>query len=136
MLDKVGEVYEGLISGVTEWGLYVEIIENKCEGMIRLRDLDDDFYEFDDTNYCVTGSRTHRKYTLGDNVKVQILRCDLVRKQIDMRLVNGDSPLPIDSPKSSRTNSGPRSTPKNKSDRGPKKKSSFRGAPKGKGKRK
>lgn len=94
LLDKVGEVYDGLISGVTEWGLYVEIVENKCEGMIRLRDIDDDFYEFDDTNYCVIGSRTKRKYTLGDTVKVQILRCDLVRKQIDMRMVNGDGPIP------------------------------------------
>lgn len=95
LLDKVGDVYEGLISGVTEWGLYVEIVENKCEGMIRLRDLNDDFYEFDDTNYCVIGSRTRRKYTLGDSVKVQILRCDLVRKQIDMRMINGDSVPPI-----------------------------------------
>ncbi|HNS12778.1 MAG TPA: ribonuclease R [Bacteroidia bacterium] len=100
LLDKVGEVYDGLISGVTEWGLYVEIIENKCEGMIRLRDIDDDFYEFDDTNYCVIGSRTRRKYTLGDSVKVQILRCDLIRKQIDMRLVNGEAPLPSNDKKS------------------------------------
>ncbi len=59
--DKVGEEFDGVISGVTEWGLYVEIIENKCEGMIRLRDLDDDFYEFDETNYCVIGSRTKYK---------------------------------------------------------------------------
>ncbi len=86
--DKVGQEFEGLISGVTEWGLYVEIIENKCEGMIRLRDLDDDFYEFDDTNYCVIGSRTKRKYTLGDAVKVRVVRCDLLRKQIDLRIIN------------------------------------------------
>jgi ribonuclease R len=86
--DKVGLEFEGLISGVTEWGLYVEIIENKCEGMIRLRDLDDDFYEFDDTNYCVIGSRTKRKYTLGDAVKFEVVRCDLLRKQIDLRIVN------------------------------------------------
>jgi ribonuclease R len=85
--DKIGETFEGLISGVTEWGLYVEIIENKCEGMIRLRDLDDDFYEFDDTNYCVIGTRTKRKYTMGDSVKVQVLRCDLLRKQIDFRMI-------------------------------------------------
>ncbi len=88
--DKVGEIFEGLISGVTEWGLYVEIIENKCEGMIRLRDLADDFYEFDDSNYCVIGARTKRKYTMGDSVKVQVMRCDLLRKQIDFRMVNGD----------------------------------------------
>jgi len=88
--DKVGEIFEGLISGVTEWGLYVEIIENKCEGMIRLRDLADDFYEFDDSNYCVIGARTKRKYTMGDSVKVQVMRCDLLRKQIDFRMVNGE----------------------------------------------
>lgn len=87
--DKIGESFDGLISGVTEWGLYVEIIENKCEGMIRLRDLDDDFYEFDDTNYCVIGSRTKNKYTLGDLVRVQVMRCDLLRKQIDLRIING-----------------------------------------------
>jgi ribonuclease R len=86
--DKLGEEFDGVISGVTEWGLYVEIIENKCEGMIRLRDLDDDFYEFDDTSYCVIGSRTKRKYTLGDLVKIQVVRCDLVRKQIDFRIVS------------------------------------------------
>lgn len=89
LLDKVGQTFDGLISGVTEWGLYVEIIENKCEGMVRLRDLDDDFYEFDDTNYCVVGSRTGRRYTLGDAVSVTVYRADLLRKQIDFRLVSG-----------------------------------------------
>ena len=92
--DKIGEVFDGLISGVTEWGLYVEIIENKCEGMIRLRDLADDFYEFDDSNYCVFGSRTKRKYTLGDSVRVEVMRCDLLRKQIDLRMINGDDGAP------------------------------------------
>ncbi|REJ80990.1 MAG: ribonuclease R [Bacteroidetes bacterium] len=85
--ERLGEIYEGLISGVTEWGLYVEIVENKCEGMIRLRELDDDFYEFDDTNYCVIGARTGRVYTLGDNVEVQVVRCDLLRKQIDLKMI-------------------------------------------------
>ena len=85
--ERLGEEFDGVISGVTEWGLYVEIIENKCEGMIRLRDLDDDFYEFDDTSFCVIGSRTKRKYTLGDLVRIQVVRCDLLRKQIDFRIV-------------------------------------------------
>ena len=89
--DKLGEVFDGIISGVTEWGVYVEIIENKCEGMIRLRDLDDDFYEFDETNYCITGNRTKKKYQLGDTVKIQIVRADLVKKQIDFRMWNGDA---------------------------------------------
>src|SRR6185295_18907227 len=61
--DKIGQTFDGIISGVTEWGLYVELTENKCEGMIRLRDLEDDFYEFDETNYCVIGHRTKNKYT-------------------------------------------------------------------------
>ena len=119
--DKIGDVYEGLISGVTEWGLYVEIVENKCEGMIRLRDLDDDFYEFDDTNYCVIGSRTKRKYTLGDNVKVQILRCDLVRKQIDMRLVNGDNIQPVKESRSTSGSSFSKNTSQKKYNKGSKK---------------
>ncbi|MCX6290914.1 MAG: ribonuclease R [Bacteroidetes bacterium] len=92
--DKLGQVYDGIISGVTEWGLYVEIVENKCEGLIRLRDLDDDFYEFDETNYCITGSRTKRKYQLGDAVRIQVVRTDLVKKQIDFRLEN-DGAAPI-----------------------------------------
>jgi ribonuclease R len=89
--DKIGEVYDGIISGVTEWGVYVEIIENKCEGMIRLRDIEDDFYEFDETNYCVIGSRTKRKYQLGDTVKIQVVRADLVKKQLDFRIINDES---------------------------------------------
>jgi ribonuclease R len=66
----------------------VEIVENKCEGMIRLRDLDDDFYEFDETNYRVVGSRTGRIYSMGDEVKVQVMRCDLLKKQIDLRMIS------------------------------------------------
>lgn len=104
--DKIGEVFDGLISGVTEWGLYVEIIENKCEGMIRLRDLADDFYEFDDSNYCVIGSRTKRKYTLGDSVKVEVMRCDLLRKQIDLRMINGEDGAPKFNPHKSIKSSG------------------------------
>jgi len=93
--DKVGQEFDGIISGVTEWGFYVELTENKCEGLVRLRELDDDFYEFDDTNLCVTGSRTGRKYSLGDSVRVTIARADLTRKQIDMKLVRGEHHQPI-----------------------------------------
>ncbi len=95
--DKIGEVFDGLISGVTEWGIFIEIVENKCEGMIRLRDLADDFYEFDDSNYCVIGARTKRKYTLGDSVRVEVVRCDLIRKQIDFRMINDLGENGIDS---------------------------------------
>ncbi len=91
---KEGVTFDGIISGVKEWGIYVEIIENKCEGMIRLRDIDNDFYEFDESNYCIVGSRTGNRYQLGDAVKVQLKRADLARKQIDFYLVdeNGETP--------------------------------------------
>lgn len=85
--DKIGKIFDGLISGVTERGIFVEIIENKCEGMIRLRDINDDFYEYDESNYCVTGSRTGKKYQLGDAVQVKIKNADLQKKQIDMEFI-------------------------------------------------
>jgi len=66
--------------------------------MVRLRDLDDDFYEFDDTNYCVIGARTKKRYTMGDNVKVQVMRCDLIRKQIDFKMITGDGPVSMPMP--------------------------------------
>ena len=69
MGERIGNVYDGVISGVTEWGLYVEINENKCEGMIPIRDLDNDYYEFDEKNYCLIGRRHHQKYSLGDPKK-------------------------------------------------------------------
>ena len=87
MKDRLGEVFEGTISGVTEYGLYVEVNENKCEGMVPLRDLCDDYYEFDEKNYCLRGRRTHRQYTLGDQVKIQVARADLYRKQLDYKLI-------------------------------------------------
>ena len=67
MQDRLGQTYDGVISGVTEWGLYVELNENKCEGMVPIRDLDDDYYEFDEKNYyCLRGRRRHHTYSLGD----------------------------------------------------------------------
>ncbi|MBA3898664.1 MAG: ribonuclease R [Bacteroidetes bacterium] len=88
--DRIGETFEGLISGVTEWGMYVEIIENKCEGMIRLKDLDDDFYVYDEENYCITGRKNKKSYQLGDKVKIEVKRVDLVRKQIDFLLADSE----------------------------------------------
>ncbi len=87
--DKIGEQFEGIISGVTEWGIYVEIIENKCEGMVSIRDLDDDFYIYDEENYCIVGRHTKNKYQLGDKVKIEIKNANLVKKQLDFYLVNG-----------------------------------------------
>lgn len=78
------KVYEGLISGVTEWGLYVEIVETKCEGMIRLADLTDDFYEFDERNYRITGRKKKKIYTLGDRIKVRVKKTDIDKRLIDL----------------------------------------------------
>ena len=87
MSDHMGETFEGTISGVTEFGIYVEVNENKCEGMIPLRDLDDDYYEFDEKNYRLRGRSRHHCYNLGDTVKIQVARADLYRKQLDYKLV-------------------------------------------------
>jgi ribonuclease R len=87
---QIGNTFEGLISGVTEWGIFVEIIENKCEGMIRLKDLDDDFYTYDEENYCVVGKRTKRKLQLGDKVAIKVKRVDLLKKQIDFQIIDRD----------------------------------------------
>lgn len=86
MGDRIGNVYEGVISGVTEWGIYVEINENKCEGMVPMRDLGDDYYEFDEKNYCLIGRRHHRKFSLGDPIKIKVARANLEKKQLDFTL--------------------------------------------------
>ncbi|TKC09129.1 ribonuclease R [Pedobacter frigoris] len=85
--ENIGNIFTGIISGVTEWGMYVEIIENKCEGMIRLRDLSDDFYVLDEKNYCIIGQRKKKKYQLGDEVKVKVKKVDLSKRQIDFSLI-------------------------------------------------
>ncbi|MCM1005557.1 MAG: ribonuclease R [Prevotella sp.] len=90
MQERIGEVYSGTISGVTEWGLYVELDDNMCEGLVPVRDLADDFYDYDEKNYCLTGRKHHTKYTLGDKVKVQVTRADLERKQLDFALMSDD----------------------------------------------
>ena len=82
--DHIGEEFEGLVSGVTEWGIFVEIKENKCEGMIRLRDLPDDFYDYDEETMSVIGSATGNAFRLGDAVKVKVLRVSLEKRQIDL----------------------------------------------------
>ena len=81
--DKIGQVFDGVISGVTEWGLYVELNANKCEGLIPMRDLSDDYYEFDEKNYCLIGKRHKHIYRLGDPVTVKIAQANLQRKQLD-----------------------------------------------------
>ena len=87
MGERMGQEFDGTISGVTEWGLYVEINENKCEGMIPMRELDDDYYDFDEKAYCLTGRRYHKKYSLGDPIRIKVVRANLERKQLDFALV-------------------------------------------------
>lgn len=90
--DFVGEEFQGIISGVTEWGIYVEITEYKCEGMIRLSNLADDYYEYDPHNLCIVGRRTHKKYQLGDIVEVVVKEADLLKRQVNLDLV-GNTPV-------------------------------------------
>ena len=87
MSERLGQEYDGVISGITEWGLYVEINENKCEGLVPIRDLEDDYYEFDEKNYCLMGRRKHRIYRLGDPIRIKVARANLERKQLDFALV-------------------------------------------------
>ncbi len=88
MSDHMGETYQGVISGVTEWGFYVELKENMCEGLVPVRDLADDYYDFDDKNYCLVGRRHNVRYRLGDEVTVKVARVSLERKQLDFALID------------------------------------------------
>ena len=94
--DKIGQDFEGVISGVTEWGIFVEIIENKCEGRVNMRDMKDDQYIFDEDNYRVVGRRTGRIYSLGDKVTIKVKRADLVKKQLDFEFVQSAIPKQIE----------------------------------------
>ena len=86
MADKIGEEFDGHISGVTEWGVYVELDESHIEGMVALRDMTDDFYSYDDESYSIQGQSASRIFTLGDAVRIKVLRADLARKQLDFML--------------------------------------------------
>lgn len=86
MGDKIGEDYDAHISGITSYGIYAEIDENHCEGMIPMRDLDDDYYDFDERNFCLVGRRHHHKYQLGDPVKIKVAKANLEKKQLDFTI--------------------------------------------------
>lgn len=86
MSDKIGQVLDGVISGVTEWGIYVELKENKCEGMIHIRELTDDFYMFEEENYCIVGKHSKRRFQLGDPIRITVWRANLMKKQLDFKL--------------------------------------------------
>jgi ribonuclease R len=83
MASRIGQKFEGVITGMSEWGLYVEEKTTKCEGMIRMRELGDDYYTFDKRTMTIKGKKTHKKYTLGDNVKIQVKNADMNKKIID-----------------------------------------------------
>lgn len=87
MQDHQDEEFVGVISGATDWGIYVEIISNKCEGMVRMRDITDDHYEFDETQYAIIGRKNKKMYQLGDEVIVKVKNADLVKKHLDFLLV-------------------------------------------------
>tara|TARA_B110001469_G_scaffold41646_1_gene41156 strand:- start:7809 stop:10028 length:2220 start_codon:yes stop_codon:yes gene_type:complete len=87
MQDHNDEIFEGVITGVTEWGIYVEISSNKCEGMVRIRDIKSDFYAFDEQQFAIVGQSTKQVYQLGDDVKVQVKNADLERKHLDFNLI-------------------------------------------------
>ena len=86
MQNQKDTSFLGVISGVTEWGMYVEIIENKCEGMVRTRDISGDYYTFDQENYTLVGERTKNKYQLGDQVHVKVKKADLLKRHLDFIL--------------------------------------------------
>jgi ribonuclease R len=88
MGDKVGETYDAHISGIQSYGIYCEIDENHCEGMVPMRDLDDDYYDFDEKNYCLVGRRHHHKYQLGDPIRIKVARANLEKRQLDFAIAD------------------------------------------------
>ena len=88
MADKIGNTYDAHISGLTSYGIYAQIDENHCEGMIPIRDLGDDYYDFDEKNFVIVGRRHHTKYQLGDPVRIQVARANIERKQLDFTLAD------------------------------------------------
>ena len=88
MTERLGQEFDGHISGVTEWGIYVELEETHIEGMVPMREMTDDFYSFDETEYALIGNSTGRRLTLGDRVKIKVLRADLARRQLDFQLIS------------------------------------------------
>lgn len=88
MSERIGKIYEGIISGVTEWGLYVELIENKCEGLVPIRDMANDFYELNEKSHCLVGRRSGVEYRFGDKVFVKVSRANIEKKQLDFIIID------------------------------------------------
>jgi len=98
MSDREGQCFNGTISGVTEWGIYIELNDSKCEGMIHIRDLIDDIYFFDEDNYCIRGKRRKRSFQLGDPIRVKVGRANLMKKQLDFSIVEDETAGCTDDP--------------------------------------
>lgn len=120
MADRIGQEFDGTVSGVTEFGLYVEITENSCEGMVPLRLLLDDYYEFDERNFCLVGRRYRKRYSLGDKVRIRVERANLERRQLDFALV-GDEGGDIKPEKAAKSGGAPVPSPEAKKAKGSKK---------------
>jgi ribonuclease R len=88
MQDKVGKEFDGVVSGLTDWGIYVEIVENKCEGMVSIKSIMDDFYEFDEEEYKIVGRHSGRVFEIGDPLRIEVLHANLSRRQLDYKLVD------------------------------------------------
>jgi ribonuclease R len=86
--DEIGQEFDGIVSGMNNWGFFVELADNKCEGMVRLSEIQGDHYFFDEDNYLIAGQRRGKKYQLGDHVRVVIRKADLLRKQVDFELAD------------------------------------------------
>ena len=102
MGDKLGEEYDAHISGITSYGIYAEIDENHCEGMVPMRDLGDDFYDFDERNFCLVGRRRHNKYQLGDPIRIKVARANLEKRQLDFTLAGAGNSQPTGRQEASR----------------------------------
>ena len=87
MQDKIGESFSGIISGVSDWGIYVEIEENKCEGMVYIKDIEDDKYYYSEQQQAILGKKTNKKYTLGDKINIEVKKADLVKKHLDFIII-------------------------------------------------
>ena len=98
MADRIGQEFDGTVSGVTEFGLYVEVNDSKCEGMVPLRMLLDDYYEFDERNFCLVGRRYHKRYALGDKVRIRVERANLEQRLLDFSLVGEETGHPLAAP--------------------------------------
>ena len=90
MSDKKGIPFDGIVSGVTEWGIFVEIVESKCEGMVKISEMQDDYYEFDEENFRVIGRKNKKMITLGDQVKVEVTNTNIDRRTIDLIFVEDE----------------------------------------------